>query len=205
MIACIDVHYRGSRAVCACVLLANWPDATCTAELVREVEVAAPYEPGRFYLRELPCLLRAIEAVPELPDIIVIDGYVWLGAQREPGLGAHLYQALGQKSAVIGVAKSRYFAGTVAQEVFRGASRKPLYVTAVGMDAEEAARHIQEMHGKYRIPTLLKRVDVLSRTSTWDWEPGMSLLPLRPRGASCGTEARSIPDSTGSRADGYRA
>jgi deoxyribonuclease V len=36
-------------------------------------------------------------------------------------------------------------------------------VTAVGIDLAEAARRLGEMHGPYRIPTLLKRVDRLCR------------------------------------------
>ena len=52
---------------------------------------------------------------------------------------------------------------TLAQELRRGTSRSPLYVTAAGMEATEAARHIAEMHGPHRVPTLLKRVDRLCR------------------------------------------
>lgn len=95
-------------------------------------------------------------------DILVIDGYVWLEDER-PGLGAHLYRALGGKVAVIGAAKTRYAGVTLVQEVRRGTSGSPLYITAAGMDLSEAARHVSEMHGPYRIPTLLKRVDQLCR------------------------------------------
>ena len=41
--------------------------------------------------------------------------------------------------------------------------RKALFVTAVGVDANEAADLVREMHGDHRIPTLLKRVDALCR------------------------------------------
>jgi deoxyribonuclease V len=49
--------------------------------------------------------------------------------------------------------------------VQRGHSRRPLYVSAAGIDAETAARYIQDMHGTYRLPTLLRRVDQLCRCS----------------------------------------
>jgi deoxyribonuclease V len=94
--------------------------------------------------------------------VIIIDGYVWLGAQR-PGLGAHLYESLQRRAAVIGVAKTRFVRAEPARMVLRGRSRSPLYVTAAGMDLAEAASHIRAMHGPYRIPTLLKRADQLSR------------------------------------------
>lgn len=57
------------------------------------------------------------------------------------------------------MAKTRYPGATLALELQRGISRAPLYITAAGMDVTEAAQHIAEMHGPYRIPTLLKRVD----------------------------------------------
>ena len=93
---------------------------------------------------------------------MIIDGYVLLGAQR-PGLGAHLHEALGRQVAIIGVAKTKFVRAGPVELVLRGRSRSPLFVTAVGMDVAAAASHIRTMHGPYRIPTLLKRADQLSR------------------------------------------
>lgn len=93
---------------------------------------------------------------------VIIDGYVWLGAGRS-GLGAHLYDALGQRIAVVGVAKRRFHGAGDAVPVLRGTSQVPLFVTAVGIDLAEAAEGVRRMHGAHRIPTLLKRVDRLSR------------------------------------------
>jgi deoxyribonuclease V len=103
----------------------------------------------------------------ELPEAapastVIIDGYVWLGAGR-PGLGAHLYQALGQRTAVVGVAKRRFHGAGDAVPILRGTSQVPLFVTAVGIDLAGAAEGVRRMHGAHRIPTLLKRVDRLSR------------------------------------------
>ena len=93
---------------------------------------------------------------------MIIDGYVWLGGQR-PGLGGHLHEVLGQQVAIIGVAKTQFAGAEPVELVLRGQSRTPLYVSAVGMDLATAASHIRAMHGPHRIPTLLKRVDQLSR------------------------------------------
>lgn len=49
------------------------------------------------------------------------------------------------------------------RKVYRGNSRVPLYITAAGMDTDEAATQIAKMHGAYRIPTLLKQADSRSR------------------------------------------
>lgn len=47
--------------------------------------------------------------------------------------------------------------------VFRGQSRRPLYITAAGMTIVDAALKIARMHGNHRIPTLLKQVDLVAR------------------------------------------
>ena len=57
-------------------------------EVVAPIAQFAPYEPGRFYRRELPCLLTALEAITARPATVIMDGYVWLdGEGREPAEG----------------------------------------------------------------------------------------------------------------------
>lgn len=161
MIAALDVHYADPTATAACVLFASWTDAAPASEHVVSIASVAPYEPGEFRKRELPCLLAALAALPAAPELVVIDGYVWLAPGR-PGLGAHLFDALGAKTPVVGVAKTR-FQGAAAIEVVRGTSAKPLFVTAAGVDPALAAAHVAAMHGPHRIPTLLARADALAR------------------------------------------
>lgn len=96
-------------------------------------------------------------------DVVVIDGYVWL-ATRRPGLGAHLFDALGRSTIVVGVAKTSFHDNDAAIEVAR-ASTRPLYITAEGVDVRQAADDVRRMHGAHRIPTMLKRVDRLARES----------------------------------------
>lgn len=164
MIACTDVHYRGDDAVAACILFRDWPDAAGVRHLIEHAGGVRQYEPGRFYLRELPCLLAVLRKVTEPIECVVIDGYVWLDKGGAPGLGAYLFEALGCSVPVVGVAKSRFRSAGIAREVFRGASRRPLYVTAAGIDPDTAARCILNMHGGSRIPTLLRQVDRLCRS-----------------------------------------
>jgi deoxyribonuclease V len=164
VIVAVDVDYRESEVVAAAVGFASWTDAHTTIEVVVTSDAPpAPYEPGRFYRRELPHVVSVLALLAPPFEAIVIDGYVWLdGAHALPGLGAHLYDALGGTVPVIGVAKTA-FAGASAIEVVRGESARPLHVTAVGIAATVAAEHVLAMHGDYRIPTLLKRVDRLAR------------------------------------------
>jgi deoxyribonuclease V len=161
MIACVDVDYRDHEAVAACVLLRAWEDDTSANELVERIGRVEPYEPGQFYRRELPCLLAVLGKVSVPLEAVVVDGYVWLGGEDAPGLGGHLHAAMGEIVPVVCVAKAHFAGARAARAVLRGGSRRPLYVTAAGMDVEEAARHVAGMHGPFRIPTMLKRVDQL--------------------------------------------
>ena len=123
------------------------------------------YTPGEFYKRELPCIEKILTKLdPAAIELIIIDGFVVLDDSGKTGLGAHLYENLQRRIPVIGVAKTS-FAGNLknVREVFRGQSAKPLFVSSIGIDLEEAAVKIGSMHGSYRIPTLLKKLDQLTK------------------------------------------
>lgn len=166
----VDVDYRDndSYAVASAIAFRDWGDPKPLGVESVEIRPVAPYEPGAFYKRELPCLLKVLTKVssnyPEAIDTVIVDGYVWLGPNH-PGLGNKLYEALNQKIPVIGVAKT-HFKGSTAVQVLRGQSFSPLYVTADGIDPTVAADYVRKMHGEYRLPTLLKMVDQTCRTAT---------------------------------------
>ena len=162
MMACLDVDYREAAAYAAGLAFHDWSDAAPATEKVIPVVGVHPYQPGQFFRRELPCLLAVLGELPPVA-VVIVDGYVWLDGVSVAGLGAHLHQALAGKVAVIGVAKTRFAGAGAAVEVVRGRSTRPLFITAVGMDAPMAAEHVRSMDGPNRIPTLLKRVDSLCR------------------------------------------
>jgi deoxyribonuclease V len=64
---------------------------------------------------------------------------------------------------VVGVAKSRFRTATHAVPVVRGASARPLFVTAAGMPAADAADLVRRMTGRYRLPDALRGADTLAR------------------------------------------
>ncbi len=163
MLAVVDVHYLPTHAFAACVLFHAFTDAHETDTRVVRVTDIAPYEPGAFYKRELPCLLAVLNTVGGGLETVVIDGYVWLSADGKPGLGARLFEAFDGRVAVVGVAKRAFAGASNGIPVLRGTSKVPLFVTAAGIDAKEAAARVAGMHGEHRIPTLLKRVDRLCR------------------------------------------
>jgi deoxyribonuclease V len=163
MILATDVGYQKGRATSAGVLIHAWGDCEPAQVLVAHLDEVAAYVPGQFYKRELPCILTLLEQLERPPAHVVVDGYVHLGRERRPGLGKHLYDALGGRSVVIGVAKSRFRGTPASAAIFRGGSRRPLYVTAAGIDAERARHWIIDMCGDHREPTILRLADQLSK------------------------------------------
>ncbi|MCK4823333.1 endonuclease V [bacterium] len=163
MILAIDVDYKDSYASVAGVLFENWCDEIEKYTYTSMVHGVQEYVPGQFYKRELPCVLKLIQEHNLSPDSIVIDGFVYLDGVSKPGLGKYLYDALEGKVEIIGVAKKPFKGIAPECEVYRGNSKKPLYVTSEGIDTEQAIKFIKSMHGKFRIPTLLKKVDKLCR------------------------------------------
>jgi deoxyribonuclease V len=184
----VDVGYRDNRAWVAGILFRDWGDAHPTAERVVECEVTSDYRPGEFFRRELPCIQRLLREIDPPVDCIVVDGYVYLGSERRPGIGKHLFDALGQQTAVIGVAKTTFRDTPDTTAVFRGQSTRPLYVTAAGIPEDLARQRIRAMQGKHRIPTLLQRADRLCRQAVAEnRQPGW----FTPDSPSVGTE--SVP------------
>ena len=108
MFVCVDVGYHDSGARAAAVTFERWEDAEVSGEYSLDIAKVEPYVPGQFYKRELPCLLAVLDVLPTKLDVLVIDGYVWLDGNNQKGLGGHLFEALGESSAVIGVAKTQF-------------------------------------------------------------------------------------------------
>jgi deoxyribonuclease V len=159
MFACVDVHYQADRAKVVCLTFDGWQSEAPKSEYTSLVEHIDEYIPGQFYKRELPCILKVLGKVKESIEILVIDGYVWLDGKKTPGLGGYLYAAMQGRISVIGVAKNAFRGASHAIKVFRGRSKKPLFVTSAGISPARAAREIRLMHGDHRIPTLLTLAD----------------------------------------------
>ena len=175
VLVALDVDYRDDHAVAAGVIADRWDDPAPRFERVARVATVAAYVPGRFFEREMPCLLAVLERLgqgieggsPTLVsiDVVVVDGYVTLDPAGRPGLGAHLFEALEGRVAVVGVAKTAFRSATHALPVLRGRSQRPLFVTAAGLDPAVAAARVAAMHGPHRVPTLLARADALCRSA----------------------------------------
>jgi deoxyribonuclease V len=159
--AAVDVHYlRTGGAQAAAVLAADAAFAHVLAERTAVVARVPAYRPGELYLRELPPLRAVLHDLSGL-GLLVVDGYADLDPGGRPGLGAHAHAEFGIP--VIGVAKSRFRTATHAVPVVRGSSARPLFVTAAGMPAADAADVVRHMAGRYRLPDALRRADTFAR------------------------------------------
>lgn len=161
----IDVYYGKNTAKTVGILFKDWLDTKPSYIYSKSISGMEPYEPGAFYKRELPCIIGILEEI-DLSDleVLIIDGYVYLDDQNTPGLGAHVFNYLKEAIPVIGVAKTKFNNNTKnVLEVTRGQSNRPLYITAIGMPVERAAACIKNMAGAFRIPSLLKQLDQISK------------------------------------------
>lgn len=159
----IAVHLDGAQAQAAAVAFDAWdsPEPTKTwLSHIAHVEKAAR---GELDLRELPCVMQLLREHQLAPELLLIDGFVHLDADETPGLGQHLFHALGSATPVIGVSKTAR-PGLPAQfEVMREEETKPLIVTCAGVDIGAAKARLRAMHGRKRVPTLLKLVARLAK------------------------------------------
>lgn len=161
MIVAIDVHYRTNFAKVVAIEFDNWTDSAPKHIYQEYIDQVEEYVSGEFYKRELPCILEILKKIDlSKLEAILVDGYVQLDDNGKPGLGMYVYQSLDEKIPVIGVAKKGFKDNEKhVIKVERGESKNPLYVTSIGVDLEETARHIKNMAGAYRMPDLLSILD----------------------------------------------
>ncbi len=163
MIIAVDVQYNHDTATAGGIAFEHWASECEHATYRSNISEVHDYIPGEFYRRELPCILRLFEEHSLQPDIVVVDGFVYLDGLTKPGLGWHLFDALGGETPVVGVAKTKFAGTPEGLEIYRGKSMTPLYVTSVGFPLETAKDFIRSMYGQYRIPSMLKRADQIAR------------------------------------------
>ncbi|MDK9790652.1 endonuclease V [Vibrio sp. D431a] len=179
MYLAIDAQYNEETRAgkIAGVLFENETSLKPVSVHITDVEGVLDYEFGSFYKRELPCIEKLITEHALSPDVVIVDGFVDIDGK--PCLGAKLHQSFDGKFAVIGVAKNRYVNVEESSCVTRGNSRRPVYVTSIGVDATEAKRFVLECSGQHRIPTMLKLADSFCRM---DLEEGVYHVEKMVRG-----------------------
>jgi deoxyribonuclease V len=166
MILAFDTYYFENKAKTVCISFSSWEnekDFKVYSEILENID---EYKSGEFYKRELPCILSLLKKIPTERTIetIIVDGFVYLDDKQKLGLGGYLYKILENKISVIGVAKTNFATIEVhKRKLLRGESEKPLFITSIGIDLDKATELIKNMQGNYRIPTILKYLDTLTK------------------------------------------
>ena len=165
MLLAIDVKYKDKGTAKAVGVLFDWEDENPQEVVIKEVVEVNDYIPGQFYKRELPCIQEIIKEV-NLNEIesIIVDGHVYIDNHKAFGLGGYVYKEYKEQIPVIGVAKSPFYANSeTVEEVYRGKSKYPLYISSIGIETPLVAENVKNMKGDYRMPTLLKTLDQLTK------------------------------------------
>lgn len=165
MILAFDTYYYDGKAKTVCLEFEEWNESKnfkIHEEIIDNVE---EYIPGEFYKRELPCIISLLNKIDLIHiEAIVVDGFVYLDDEKKYGLGGRLYEQLNHKIPIIGVAKTNFAAIEKDKlALVRGDSKKPLYITAIGITLDDAFEKVASMAGEYRFPTLLKELDRLTK------------------------------------------
>ncbi|WP_424211020.1 endonuclease V [Streptomyces sp. BI20] len=182
LVAGVDVAYDDERdLVAAAVVVLDGHTLEVVEEATAVGAVSFPYVPGLLAFRELPTLLRALEALRVRPDLVVCDGY-GLAHPRGFGLACHVGVVTGLPT--IGVAKNPFtfhhedpapergahspLRTDAGEEVGRAlrtrAGVKPVFVS-VGhrVDLDNACALTLALSPHYRLPETTRRADALCR------------------------------------------
>ena len=104
LVAGVDVGFEADGAITrAAAVLLDAATLAPLAEHVARLPTRMPYIPGLLSFRELPAVLEALAALPQVPDLVYVDGQ-GIAHPRGLGIAAHLGVATGLPA--IGVAKS---------------------------------------------------------------------------------------------------
>jgi len=152
----MDFQIQGDSARVAAVAFDDWAAFEGTKNYALRIEHVEKPAKGELDLRALPWLVQLLDANRLQPEVIVLDGCVHLDAQETPGLGRRLHDTLGGRTAVIGVSKSGFKDTPEQFEVHREEETAPLVITCAGIDLGAAKARVRTMHGRKRVPTLLK-------------------------------------------------
>ena len=153
----LDVQFdKTGGAQAAAVAFDDWGAFEATKTYTLRIEHIEKPVKGELDLRELPWMLQLMDANALQPEVIVFDGFVHLDAQETPALGQRLYDALGGRTAVIGASKAGMKDAPAQFEVYREDETPPLIITCAGIDLGAAKARVRTMHGRKRVPTLMK-------------------------------------------------
>ena len=178
-LAGVDVSVLRGEVQAAVVVL-DFGSLELVAEARWRGPAAFPYVPGLLSFREIPAVLRALELLDALPDLIMADAH-GVAHPRRMGMAAHLGVLL--DTPVVGVAKSKLL-GAYAPPADTAGAQTPLYdgleqigvvlrtragvkplFVSVGprITMPEAVEVVLATQTHYRMPEPTRRAHLLSR------------------------------------------
>lgn len=162
----IAVHIAGAQAQAAAVAFDAWDAPEATKTFLTHIAHVEKAVRGELDLRELPCVMQLLREHQLAPELLLIDGFVHLDADETPGLGRHLFHALGGMTPIVGASKtSRPGLSSTQFELVREEEARPLTVTCAGIDIGAAKARLRAMHGRKRVPTLMKLAARLAKSA----------------------------------------
>lgn len=119
----VDVGFENDGKITrAAVAVLEYPSLALQEVKIERCETAFPYIPGLLSFRELPAVLRVLDKIKQLPELILCDGQGYAHPRRF-GIACHLGVLTGIPS--IGVGKSR-LTGTHKPVANKRGAWKPL-------------------------------------------------------------------------------
>ncbi|MFC4764931.1 deoxyribonuclease V [Dyella koreensis] len=104
VIAGVDVGFEDNGTITrAAAVLLDASTLVPIAQVVARLPTCMPYIPGLLSFRELPAVLQALSELPQVPDMVFVDGQ-GIAHPRGLGIAAHLGVITGLPA--IGVAKT---------------------------------------------------------------------------------------------------
>lgn len=179
MILAFDTYYYDGYSYTVCGAFESWNSEKVKFFVSnRRKGIDAEYIPGELYKRELPCIMQCLSHI-KIDNVtsMVVDGFAWVvdeEGNQVPGLGKRLQDAVlkeyGKNISVIGIAKNPYHKKIPnCEEVYRGISKKPLYVTCTeNAFVNHYAINVELMFGEFRIPDIIKSIDTRTRMMAAD-------------------------------------
>jgi deoxyribonuclease V len=179
-VAGVDVGFEANGAVTrAAVAVLDFPALILVESRLARLPTEFPYIPGLLSFREIPALVKALESLDTLPDLILVDGQGYAHPRRL-GIACHLGVLTGLPT--IGVGKTRLIGRHADVPDQRGAwvplmdkgeeigavlrtrvGVQPLYISAGHrVKLSTAVNWVTRCVGKYRLPETTRQAHRLA-------------------------------------------
>ena len=178
-VAGIDVGFVDKKTTRAAIVVLNFPELTLHETAVGYTPIMLPYIPGYLSFREIPAIIKALERLKTIPDLILCDGQ-GIAHPRRLGIASHL--GVLTDLPTIGVAKTRYIGEyqepkqqkgnwtplNYEKEVIGGVLRtrvnvKPLFIsTGHRISLQTAIHFTMQCVTRYRLPEPTRLADKLA-------------------------------------------